>query len=282
MHSGTRRNSQRAGSVSEVLIEGRQLKRYFGGRRRVIGPKRDVVRAVDDVSVALQSGARIGLVGESGSGKTTLGRMLAGLLPLTAGTILYRGNDLAKLERPDRRAFRRAVQYVFQDPAGSLNPRKRIRQIIEAPLRRLCQLRGTELNNRLEDLVDTVGLHATLLDRYPHELSGGQGQRVVLARALAPEPDVLVLDEPTSALDVSIQAQILELLADLHERLGLAYLFISHDLAVVERLCDQVIVLRNGHVVEAGPREEVFSTPRADYTRKLLNAVPVPGAGLRR
>lgn len=266
--------------MSAMLLEGRKLRRCFGDRRRVIGPKRPVFRAVDDVSVALASGARVGLVGESGSGKTTLGRMLAGLLPLTSGTLLYRGNDLSSLRRSGRREFRKAVQYVFQDPAGSLNPRKRIRRIIEAPLRGLNGMTGSELDARVEQLAGRVGLRATFLDRYPHELSGGQGQRVALARALAPEPDALILDEPTSALDVSIQAQILELLGELHEELNLTYLFISHDLAVVERLCDEVIVLRNGRVEERGTRREVFRSPSADYTKQLLAAVPVPGASI--
>jgi len=263
--------------MSDTLLAARDLSRHFGGGRRLLGRRRPVVKAVDGVSLELRAGATLGLVGESGSGKTTLGRLLSGLDQPTSGRVEWRGRDVAGLAPGEWREFRQRVGYVFQDPASSLNPRKRVRQIIAAPLKVLVGMERRARAERVAELLDLVGLREEFKDRHPHEFSGGQGQRIVIARALAAEPEVIVLDEPTSALDVSIQAQILELLRDLQARLGLTYLFISHDLALVEQLCDEVAVMREGAVVERNERAALFSAPEHPYTRELLRAVPVPG-----
>lgn len=262
--------------MSEVVLAARSVAKRFGGRRRLFA-RQPLVEAAANVTLELVAGRTVGLVGESGSGKTTVARMLAGLWPPTGGVVEFRGNDVAALRGSAWDRFRRAVQYVFQDPASSLNPRKRIRTILEGPLRVLLGMDAVARGDRVHELMELVGLRSEFLDRYPHELSGGQGQRVVIARALAAEPEVVILDEPTSALDVSIQAQILELLRDLQRDFGLTYLFISHDLAVVEQLADDVAVMQEGRMVEEGPRERVFRAPCQDYTRRLLEAVPVPG-----
>lgn len=232
-----------------TVLEARGVTRVFARRPGLIGRPREVTRAVDDVSFAVPRGARIGLVGESGSGKTTLGRMLAGLLAPSAGTVLSGGEPLHRLAPRER--FRR-VQYAFQDPAGALNPRKRIGTILEAPLAGLHGMSRSARAARRAELMRLTGLAAELAGRYPHELSGGQAQRAVIARALAADPEVLVLDEPVAALDVSIQAQILALLRDLQARLGLTCVLISHDLAVIEHFCDTAAVMYRGRIVERG------------------------------
>jgi ABC-type glutathione transport system ATPase component len=259
--------------MSMPLLAGRAL----GKRYRIRG--RTVV-ALRGVSLVLRAGASVGLVGESGSGKSTLGRILTGLESPTTGQVSFQGRDLGALDRQQRRDFRRRVQYVFQDPLGALNPRKRVRDSLGAPLRDLLALRSADRECRAGELLEAVGLTRDFLLRYPHELSGGQAQRVAIARALAPGPDVLVLDEPVSALDVSVQAQILERLRTLRRELGLALLFISHDLAVVEQVCDEVAVLYRGELVEQGNRRRVLREPEHVYTRTLLRAIPVPGRGL--
>jgi len=258
-------------SVAEApLLEARGLTREFGGDRRGPGGRRRKVIAVDDVSVSVHAGETVGVVGESGSGKSTLARMLTGLLRPTHGTLWLRGGQVA----PRAAALRRHVQLVFQSPANALNPRKTVRDALATPLAALRGLGRGERAQRSRELLGQVNLDAALLNRYPHELSGGQAQRVVIARALAAEPALLILDEPTSALDVSIQAQVLALLRRLRRELSLTYLFISHDLAVVEHLCRRVLVMREGGVVEHGEVAEVFRRPRDDYTRQLLASVP--------
>jgi len=257
--------------VNSPLLEARRLSKRFGKRH-------NTVVAVDDVSLAIDQGASLGLVGESGSGKTTLGRMLAALDPPSAGAVCFQGTPLADLDKAGFRHFRRQVQYVFQDPIAALNPRKTVRTSLAAALSGSAKLTAAQ---RIDELLNTVGLDANLLARYPHELSGGQAQRVVIARALAVQPALLILDEPVSALDVSIQAQLLQLLRELRAELNMAYLFISHDLAVVEQLCDFVLVMQDGRVVEQGERERLFKAPRHPYTQTLLAAVPVPGKKLR-
>ncbi|GAB3479029.1 ABC transporter ATP-binding protein [Nocardiopsis coralliicola] len=233
-------------------------------------------RAVKGVSLEVGRGEIVGLVGESGSGKSTLGRCAVGLARPTSGTVDVAGTAITGLSRRRMRPLRRSVQMVFQDPASSLNPRMTIGDAIAEPLRRYRVARGTELDDRVAKLLSDVALDPNARHRYPHQLSGGQRQRVALARALSLEPALLVADEPTSALDVSVQAEVLDLLTGLQDRLGFACLFISHDLAVVERLASRVAVMRSGEIVEEGPTGEVLHAPRHPYTRSLVAAAPVP------
>jgi len=263
--------------MPEPIIEARHLVRVFGGGRTWYGAGKPELRAVDDVTLGVQPGTTLGIVGESGCGKSTLARMLTGLLVPTSGTIRLEGRPITRLDRAAKRRFHQTVQLVFQDPIASLNPRKTVRQILEGPLEALTDLDRSARRARVAALMDEVGLRPEFIDRYPHEFSGGQAQRIGIARALAVEPRLIVLDEPVSALDVSVQAQVLKLFKDLQERRRLTYLFISHDLAVVEALSSDVMVMLDGKVVEAGPRDRVFRDPRHDYTRTLLAAVPVPG-----
>jgi peptide/nickel transport system ATP-binding protein len=237
------------------------------------------VIAVDEVSIAVDRGRTLGIVGESGSGKTTLGRMIVGLVPMTAGEVLLDGRDTRALAK---RELNGRIQYVFQDPYSSLNPRRTVGAAIAVPLQRLVGLARAARATRVTELMSHVGLRPELVDRYPHELSGGQRQRIGIARALAAAPKVIVLDEPVSSLDVSIQAQILALLRELQAELNLTYLFISHDLAVVESVCDDVVVMYRGKVVEEGERRRLFREPRHEYTQKLLAAVPGGHHGRRR
>lgn len=250
------------------------VSKVFGGGGLLPGRKRPLVRAVDGIHLAVPRGATLGVVGESGSGKTTVARLLVGLERPSQGTVFHENRDIAGLRGRSLREFRKDVQFVFQDPLTSLNPRKKVQRILELPLKRLRGLRKGELQRRVAELADDVGLRREFLDRYPHELSGGQSQRVGIARALAAEPAVIVLDEPVSALDVSIQAQVLNLLERLKRRHGLTYVFISHDLAVVEKLADTVAVMYRGSVAEEGAVEALFSKPAHPYTRQLLDSVP--------
>lgn len=233
--------------------------------------------AVKNVSIAVQPGAALGLVGESGSGKSTLLRVLLRLQPVAAGRILLNGTDITTVTEAGLRPLRRAVQVVFQNPHSALNPRCTVFDSVAEPLRILGHQNRLQLRDRVVGLLADVGLGPEFLWRYPHELSGGQKQRVCIARALAPEPRALLLDEPTSALDVSVQAQIIELLRTLRQRHRLSYLFVSHNLAVVRLLCEQVVVLYQGEMVEEGTVEQVLGQPRQSYTRALLDAVLPPG-----
>lgn len=253
------------------LVSTRALTKRFLPRGAALRARGAGILAVDDVSLQVRRGSTLGVVGESGSGKTTLGRMIVGLTSPTSGRVLLDGTDTTRLPR---RELHRHVQYVFQDPFSSLNPRHTIRESIAVPLRHLAGEDARSRRGHAAELMEVCGLAPELGTRYPHQLSGGQRQRVVIARAIAARPDVLVLDEPVSALDVSVQAQILALLRGLQERFAMAYVFISHDLAVVENLCDEVAVMSGGRVVEHASRHEVFSTPSHPYTRKLLAAVP--------
>ncbi|HSP80577.1 MAG TPA: oligopeptide/dipeptide ABC transporter ATP-binding protein, partial [Myxococcaceae bacterium] len=259
--------------MSDVVLEAKELTCHFGGGWSLSGRK-PPIRAVEGVSLAVRRGRTLGVVGESGCGKSTVARMLVGLLEPTAGSLVLDGRPVGPLRGQARRDYHRRVQLVFQDPLGSLNPRRTVAQILEAPLVGLGRDDRETRRRKVERMVEQVGLRPEHLHRYPHEFSGGQAQRIVIGRALILEPEVLVLDEPVSALDVSIQAQILSLLRELQQRLGLTYVFISHDLAVVEGLCDEVAVMYLGRVVEQASREALFRAPRHPYTRTLLSAVP--------
>nr|WP_247895570.1 ATP-binding cassette domain-containing protein [Azospirillum sp. TSH58] len=264
----------RASSGAGWAIEVRDLVKTYAARRSLFGRSRPAIAALKAVSLRVASGETLGIVGESGSGKSTLARSLVGLSRPTGGTVLLDGRPLAELTAGGPRALGRTVQYVFQDPLSSLNPRKTIRRTLTAPLRFLAGVPSGERETRLAELMRSVDLDPAILDRYPHELSGGQAQRVAIARALAAGAGIIVLDEAVSALDVSVQAQVLRLLAALKERHGLTYLFISHDLAVVEAVADRVVVMAAGAIVEEGPSDRLFAAPEHSYTRRLIAAVP--------
>ncbi|MER6924000.1 ABC transporter ATP-binding protein, partial [Streptomyces spiralis] len=254
-------DAPRTGSTAtdEVVLEATGLRREFGRGKRAFP-------AVDGVSLTIRRGETLGVVGESGSGKTTLGRMLVGLLEPTAGTIRYEGQPHTGVNP--------AVQMVFQDPVSSLNPRRSVGESIADPLRARGEKDEARIRGRVTELLERVGLEGAHYDRYPHEFSGGQRQRVGIARALAADPRVIVCDEPVSALDVTTQAQVVALLAELQRELGLALVFVAHDLAVVRQVSDRVVVMRKGRVVEEGPADEVYDSPRDPYTKQLLAAVP--------
>ena len=261
--------------IAEALLSVRDLKVHFPVKGGVLQRTVDVVKAVDGISFDVPRGKTVGLVGESGSGKTTTGRAIARLVPITAGFVHYEDRDLATLSRRDFFAYRKKIQVIFQDPFGSLNPRMTIYSIIAEPLDiHFKDWSKSQKQARVADLLEHVGLSAEFMQRYPHQFSGGQRQRIGIARALAVEPDFIVCDEPVSALDVSVQAQIINLLQDLQDELGLTYLFIAHDLAVVEHISDQVLVMTEGKIVEQASAEEIYSNPKHPYTVKLLEAVP--------
>ena len=259
-----------------ALLEVKNLKVHFPVKHGLFSPVREYVRAVDDVSFTIQPGETLGLVGESGCGKTTLGRAIVKLLEPTAGAILFEGEDIAHLSGADLRARRRKFQMIFQDPYGSLNPRMTVGEIIgEAiDIHKLADGPAAR-RDRILELLKAVGLDTAHAQRYPHEFSGGQRQRIGIARALAVEPKLIVCDEPVSALDVSVQAQIINLLQDLQQQRGLAYLFIAHDLAVVEHISRRVMVMYLGKVVEMAEAKAIIGAPKHPYTQALLSAVPV-------
>ncbi|GHC18820.1 ABC transporter ATP-binding protein [Aidingimonas halophila] len=263
--------------MSAPLLEIRGLTRTFGGGRRWFRPNQPGVQAIQGIDLDVMRGETLGIVGESGCGKSTLARLLVGLDTPSNGTIHYAGDDLQQLRSQDRHALARRIQYVFQDPLSSLNPRKRIRDILAAPLYYLRGLEGQALERRLGELMEMVNLRPEFISRYPHEFSGGQAQRIGIARALAGDPELLVLDEPVSALDVSIQAQVLQLLRRLKDELDLTYLFISHDLSVVETISDRIAVMYFGRIIEQAPTYRLFRSPSHPYTRVLLDSAPIPG-----
>jgi oligopeptide transport system ATP-binding protein len=268
---------------ADVLLRATDVHRHFGVRGTGVR-RREVarVRAVDGVSLDVRAGETLGLVGESGCGKSTLGRTLLRLIDLTSGRIEFAGRDISGLSRAELRPIRRDMQMVFQDPYASLNPRKRVSAIVGLPLRihRACP--RSEIPDRVRELLRLVGLRPEHADRFPHEFSGGQRQRIGIARALALKPRLIVADEPVSALDVSVQAQVVNLLEDLQDELGLTYVFVAHDLSVVRQVSDRIAVMYLGKIVELGPADQVTTTPVHPYTEALLSAVPVADPDSRR
>ena len=261
-----------------IAIELKDLSKTFPIGKKLLGKPRNLITAVNQVSLAVSEGETLGIVGESGCGKSTLAKMLVGLLQPTDGQIEIYGQPLGNLKRSQ---IGKHIQYVFQDPISSLNPRKTIRQIMHAPLKHLKNLPSEVREEKIREIFEAVNLRYEFLDRYPHEFSGGQAQRIGIARALAASAKVIILDEPVSALDVSVQAQILNLLSELRAQFNLTFLFISHDLSVIEAISDRVAVLYFGSVVEIGPADKIFINPRHPYTRLLANSVPSIGQELK-
>ncbi len=261
---------------SDALLEVRNLKKYFPVHGGLLNRKVGDFKAVDDVSFVVPRGKTLGLVGESGSGKTTIGKCITRLIRPTDGEILFNGVDLTKLNNRDMRKMRSEIQMIYQAPAASLNGRMTVGQIVGEPLLLHEKLKGAAARQRVLELLHVVGLKEEHYYRYPHEFSGGQQQRIGIARALAVQPSFLVLDEPTSALDVSVQAQILNLLQDLQDRFNLTYLFISHDLGVVRYVCDEVALLYLGKIVEVADVQTIFEEPKHPYTQALISAIPEP------
>ncbi len=256
--------------MSDAIVEVKHLKKYFQ-------VKNGLLHAVDDVNFVIPKGTTMGLVGESGCGKSTIGRLILRLTEATEGEILFEGQDIRKLNKKDMRQMRQKIQMVFQDPYASLDGRKNVFESIAEPLIvQKVYTQKADLEKRVYELMETAGLAKRLVNSYPHELDGGRRQRVGIARALALNPDFIVLDEPVSALDVSIQAQVLNLMEELQQRFGLTYLFISHDLSVVKHISDQIAVMYLGQIVETASSKELFARPLHPYTQALLSAVPIP------
>ncbi len=268
--------------MTDHLLRVESLVKRFPVRGGVLNRVIDQVQAVNGVSFAVKAGEVLGLVGESGSGKTTVGRLVLRLEEATAGKVIFDGSNILELSRRDMRSFRKRMQIIFQDPYASLNPREKVRTVIGHALA-LHRIGTPESRGeRAVQLMEQVGLSADQLDRFPHEFSGGQRQRIGIARALAVNPDFLVADEPVSALDVSVQAQVINLLSDLKDQLDLTMLFIAHDLAVVEHICDRVAVMYLGRIMEIASSDTLYDNPNHPYTEALLSAVPVPEPGHRR
>jgi oligopeptide transport system ATP-binding protein len=257
-----------------VLLDVRDLRTYFPIRKGILQRVVGHHKAVDGVSFSIRRGETLGLVGESGCGKTTVGRTILALQPATGGEVLFEGKDVFRQDAASMRRMRRDMQIIFQDPGGSLNPRMRVGSIVGEPLEVHGMASGDELRERVEQLLERCGLWRAAADRYPHEFSGGQRQRIGIARALALQPKLIVCDEPTSALDVSVQSEILNLLDDLQEQMGLSYLFVSHDMAVIHHVCDRIAVMKDGKIVEEGSRDSIIGNPQHPYTKRLLLAVP--------
>jgi oligopeptide transport system ATP-binding protein len=264
-------------TAGEPLIEVADLVKHFPVKEGLLIDREvDRVRAVDGISFSVPRGQTLGLVGESGSGKSTACRAMLQLLRPTSGSVRFEGEEITGLSRRRLRPLRREMQMIFQDPYASLNPRKRIGQIVGSPLQLQGVASGSQLRSQVQELLERVGLSPEHYDRYPHEFSGGQRQRIGIARAIALEPKLVVADEPVSALDVSIQAQIVNLLDDLQDELGLTYVFVAHDIGVVRHISDRIAVMHNGKIVEEGSADQVCERPADPYTKKLLAAVPIP------
>ncbi len=262
--------------MSDNILDVRHLKKYFKTGKGML-------HAVDDISFTIERGKTLGLVGESGCGKSTTGRAILRLIEPTSGEVFFEGEDVVKLSREQMRKRRKDMQIIFQDPFSSLDPKKTVSQAISEPIRINRILKDKrQIEDRVMELMDTVGLAERLVNTYPHELDGGRRQRIGIARALAMEPKLIICDEPVSALDVSIQAQILNLMDDLQEQLDLTYIFITHDLAVVNHFADEIAVMYLGSIVEKAPSEELFTNPIHPYTRALLSAIPIPDLDQKR
>ena len=259
----------------EILVV-KNLKKYFPIKTNIFGKALVTVKAVDDVSFTLKKGKTLGVVGESGCGKTTMGRTILRLYDITAGEVIFKGQDINRLTKKELRVVRPQMQIIFQDPYSSLSPRMTVGEIIGEAVKEHHIVPDSEYKNYVLKIMKDCGLQPHYFDRYPHEFSGGQRQRICIARAIALQPDLIVCDEPVSALDVSIQAQIINLLKDLQEQKKLTYIFISHDLSVVEHISDDVAVMYLGSMVETGPKEKIYANPMHPYTEALMSAVPVP------
>jgi oligopeptide/dipeptide ABC transporter ATP-binding protein len=267
---------------NEQIVKVKNIKEYFPIRKGIFSTVKEHVKAVDDVNFFIRKGETFGLVGESGCGKTTLGRTIIQLISPTAGSVYFMGNNLSKISKSELRKLRLHMQIVFQDPSSSLNPRMTVKQIIGEPLKINTQLKGEEITKKVLLLLKTVGLDEQHMYRFPHEFSGGQKQRIGVARALALNPDFIVLDEPTSALDVSVQAQILNLFIDLQNKFNLTYLFITHDLSVIKYISNRVGVMYAGKIVELSPTKELFKKQLHPYSIALLCCIPIPDPKIKK
>ena len=265
-----------------VILEVKNVEKFFYGNKKLFQKDRPVVKAVNDVSFTINEGETFGIVGESGCGKSTLGRTVIRLLNPTSGQVLYKGTDLATLSGEEMRKLRQEIQIIFQDPYASLNPRMTVRELIQAPLDVYSHESEAEKLAKVKNIMAKVGLREEYMSKYPHEFSGGQRQRVVIARALINDPELVICDEPVSALDVSVRSQVLNLLKDLHKERNLTYIFISHDLSVVEYLCDKVAVMYLGRIMEYAGKRELYGKPLHPYTKALLSAIPVPDIHAKR
>ncbi|QQZ60762.1 ABC transporter ATP-binding protein [Paenibacillus sonchi] len=270
------------GNPSPYLLEVRELKKHYTSKSGLLTRKKPVVKAVDGISLNIRKGEILGLVGESGCGKSTLGRSILRLIEPTSGNIVFEGQDILAYGKEEKRMMRKELQIIFQDSGAALNPRMTVGEIIGAPLDIYGLAQGEAKERRINELLELVGLNKDYVNRFPHEFSGGQKQRIGIARALAVEPKLIVCDEPVSALDVSVRAQVLNLMKELKEKLGLTYLFISHDLSVVHHLCDRVAVMYLGKIVEITDRNELYGNPLHPYTKALLSAIPNPNPEISR
>jgi len=264
-----------------ALLEIKNLKCHYPIRRGFLSRVKGYVRAVEDVTMEINPGETVGLIGESGSGKSTIGKAIIGLAPITSGQIIFDGTDVTRYVGKNFTLYRKDVQMIFQDPATSLNPRKNVLQIISEPIKNFENLTKAELRKRVDELLSIVGMPPHAAMKYPFEFSGGQRQRIGVARAIALKPKLIIADEPVSALDLSVQAQVLNYLKEIQKQLGLAYLFISHDLGVVKHMCETLAIMHNSRFVEYGTRDDIYRDPRHIYTRRLITSIPDVDPDLR-